>query len=227
MFLQLSIISGSQSISNQACWSTLQPPITWDASAKDKSNQNLSLRALPCTGGREKHDRGVLAERCAFSSGALNRFGLAQFMWFRVSWGLRQIWDPKPPFPTRRAQMSALVPYTESVKPVKSVKAGVWQWLTIPNSAVEFCIDDSAFPCSVLPLLTLPARMKRKTHKLQRPVETTQRQPFVFQLKPVRQILQTRFIWTGRINELDKAIKLQGFGNAYLFPINLQGAETV
>lgn len=53
--------------------------------------------------------------------------------------------------------MSPLLPYTESVKPVKSVKAGVWQWLTIPNSAEEFCINDP-----VRSPLTLPVRVKRK-----------------------------------------------------------------
>lgn len=182
---------------------------------KDKSNQVLDLWGLPCTGGREKHERRVLADRCAFSSGALNRFGLAQFMWVGVSWGLRQIWDPKPPFPTRRAQMSALLPYTESVKPVKSVKAGVGQWLTIPNSAVEFCIDDSAFPCSVQPLLTLPAHMKRKTHKSQLTAWVRG-----------ADFGNTHFTWTGRIKALDKAIKLRGFGNAYLFQPTYEEQKT-
>lgn len=50
--------------------------------------------------------------------------------------GLRQI---KAPPADLRAQRSALLLYMESVKLVKSVKAGVWQWLTIPNSADESC----------------------------------------------------------------------------------------
>lgn len=97
---------------------------------------------LPCTGGRGRHEREALADRCAFSSDEMSLFGLAQFMCVAVSGELRQVWAPKL---ARRAQMSALLPYTASDKPVKSVKVGVWQWLTIPNSAAGFCIDDSAF----------------------------------------------------------------------------------
>lgn len=131
-------------------------------SESDKSNHDL-----PCATGREKHERGALADTCAFSSSALRRFGLAQFMCVGASWGLRQTWDPKPPLPARRAHMSVLPPYTENVKPVKSAKAGAWQWLTIPNSAEEFCMDDSGFPCSVrIYLRTRKARRARVTANL-------------------------------------------------------------
>lgn len=126
------------------------------------SCSHLDLRVLPCTGGSGRHERGALADRCVFSSAVLTLFGLAQFICAGVSEGLRQIWAPKAAVPARREQMSVLLPYTESDRPVKSVKVGVWQWLTIPNSAEEFCIDNAAFPCGVWhALLTLPARIKK------------------------------------------------------------------
>ncbi|TNN69216.1 hypothetical protein EYF80_020533 [Liparis tanakae] len=92
-----------------------------------QSERSGFFSSLMKHGGAEPRAASGTAEMCAFSSAAaLSVFGLAQFMCAAgVSWELRQSCEPKPALPARRGHTSALLPYTESDKPVKSVKVGV------------------------------------------------------------------------------------------------------